>query len=345
MNKVRKEDIEHIIYENLPWENLADKTVLISGAGGFIPSYVTDTLLALGNVKVIGLVRNLEKVHKKFPYWKNCTRLKLIEQDISEPFDINDKVDYIIHAASHASPKYYGTNPVGVLKANTLGTSYLLDIAVKNQVRKFLFFSSGEVYGEINENTPELTEDYAGKIAITNVRSCYGESKRMGENMCVCYSHQYNLPVNMIRLSHTYGPGVELNDGRCFGDFVCDILHNRNIVLNSDGSAKRSFLYITDMVVAMFKVLFFGEDKNAYNIAANCETSILELAQALISLYPEKHLAVEFKKDEFCQGYIKSPSSRSNFNTDKIKSLNWRAKIDIKTGFKRMIESYNNKET
>lgn len=341
MNKIREEDINNILKENLPWQNLAGKTVLISGATGFIPSYIVDTLLAIGNVKILGLVRNPEKVHKKFPYWANNENLKIIEQDVSIPFEINDKIDFVIHAASQASPKYYGIDPVGTLKSNTLGTSYLLDIAVKNQAEKFLFFSSGEVYGEINDNTPELTEDYAGKIDVTNVRSCYGESKRMGENMCVCYSQQYNLPVNMIRLSHTYGPGVELNDGRCFGDFICDVLNNRNIILNSDGCAKRSFLYITDMLTAMFKVLFYGKNKNAYNIASDKETSILELAETIISLCPEKHLKVEFKKDVFCSGYIKSSSSRSNFNIDKIKSLNWKPKIDLKTGFKRMLDSYN----
>ena len=169
----------------------------------------------------------------------------------------------------------------------------------------------------------------------------YGESKRMGENMCVCYSHQYNIPVNMIRLSHTYGAGVQLDDGRVFGDFVKNIVNNENIVLNSDGSAKRSFLYITDMITALFYVLFKGEDKQAYNIASSKETSILELAQILVNLYPEKNLKIEFAKDVFKKGYIKSPSSRANFSTEKLRSLGWSETVDIKTGFKRMIESYN----
>ncbi len=340
MNTIIEQDINNIIKENLPFEKLKNKTVLVSGANGFIPSYVVETLLALNNTKVIGVVRNKEKAQKKFNHHLNNKNLKIIVQDIVNPLEIEEKIDYIIHAASQASPKYYGVDPVGTLKANTIGTYNLLELAKKNNVEKFLFFSTGEVYGVIDNDTPQITETYTGKLDCTCVRSCYGESKRMGETMCVCYSHQFGFPVNMIRLSHTYGPGVELNDGRVFGDFTNNILNNQNIVLNSDGSAKRSFCYISDMIRALFYVLFFGADKNAYNIASEVETSILELARIFVGLYPQKNLKVEFKDGVFREGYIKSASSRANFNIDKLKLLGWNQKVDIKEGFKRMVDSY-----
>ena len=340
MNNIIEKDIENIKEEKLPWGELENKTVLVSGANGFIPSYIVRTLLSIDNAKVIAVVRNKQKAETKFREELNNNNLTLIIQDISEPIKIEEKIDYIIHAASQASPKYYGIDPVGTLKANTLGTYNLLELAIEKKVKKFLFFSSGEIYGKISENTPKINEVYSGDLDCANVRSCYGESKRMGENMCVCYSQQYNIPVNMIRLSHTYGPGVLLDDGRVFGDFVKNIVNNENIILNSDGSAKRSFLYITDMIKALFYVLFFGEDKQAYNIASSKETSILELAQTLVSLYPDKNLKVEFAKDIFNEGYIKSASSRANFDTTKLQSLGWRETINVKDGFKRMIESY-----
>lgn len=340
MNKIINEDIKEILSEDLPFKNLKGKTVLISGANGFIPSYIVNTLLSLNNVNVIAVVRNKERAEKKFAHLLNNPNLKILVHDVSEPFNCDEKIDIIIHAASQASPKYYGSDPVGTLKANTIGTYNLLELARKNNVEKFLFFSTGEVYGVIDKNTPKITEDYNGNLDCTNVRSCYGESKRIGENMCVCYSYQYNFPVNMIRLSHTYGPGVQLDDGRVFGDFVADIIFNRDIVLNSDGSAKRSFCYITDMIKGMFYVLFYGENQNAYNIASSVETSILELAKTLVSLYPEKQLQVKINKDVFKQGYIKSASSRADFDTTKLQSLGWKQKIDIAVGFKRMIESY-----
>lgn len=340
MNKIIKEDIEIILKEPLDWKKLQNKTILVSGANGFIPAYIVEVLLALETVKVLALVRNEQKTKEKFKHHHNNPNLKILIQDISQPFDIEEKIDFIIHAASQASPKFYGIDPVGTLKVNSLGTAYLLDIAVKNNVEKFLFFSTGEVYGVLDDNLADIKETYTGNVDITNVRSCYAESKRLGENMCVCYAHQYKIPVNMIRLSHTYGPGVLLDDGRVFGDFVKNILNNEDIILNSDGSAKRSFCYITDMIIAMFMIIFNGEDRQAYNIASKVETSILELATTLINLFPEKELEVNFAPNVFSDGYIKSQSSRANFNIEKLKKLGWTQKINLKNGFERMIKSY-----
>jgi nucleoside-diphosphate-sugar epimerase len=185
-----------------------------------------------------------------------------------------------------------------------------------------------------------VTESYTGNVDITNVRSCYAESKRMGENMCVCWSHQYKFHVNMLRLSHTYGPGVELDDGRVFGDFVRNIIHNEDIVLTSDGKARRSFVYITDMILALFRVLIQGESSQAYNVASDTETEILELAQILCNMYPEKHLSVTFAEGVNAVGYIRSASIGAGLCTDKLKKLGWKQKIDIRNGFYRMIESY-----
>ena len=340
VNKIVDEDVKTIISEDLPWQELSGKTILVTGANGFIPHYIVRTLIGLGNVKVLALVRNEEKAKTKFADLMNDANFKLIVQDLNLPFTIDEPIDYIIHGASQASPKYYGVDPVGTLKTNCLGTSYLLDIAVKNKAQKFLFISSGEVYGQVDESTPELIETYRGNLDCTNVRSCYGESKRMGENMCVCYSHQYGIPVNMVRLSHVYGYGFDLNDGRVIPDFVSNIINNQDIILNSDGSAKRSFCYITDMISALFYVSFKGEDKNAYNIASGKETSILELAEILTKIYPEKNLSVKFNENVFRDGYIKSSSTRSNFNTDKLKSLGWIEKVELKDGLKRMLEGY-----
>ena len=339
MNKnILNDDINSIISEDLPWRELDGKTVIVTGANGFIPTYIVRVLIALKNTKVIAIVRNKNKAETKFSDLLDNPNFNIVVQDINFPFTINEKIDYIIHGASQASPKYYGVDPVGTLKTNSLGTAYLLDIGVKHQIKKFLFISSGEVYGQVDETVSELIETYNGNIDCTNIRSCYGESKRMGENMCVCYSHQYGIPVNMVRLSHVYGWGFDLNDGRVIPDFVSNVINNQNIVLNSDGSAKRSFCYITDLIRALFYVLFKGEDKNAYNIASEKETSILELANMMTNIYPEKKLRVEFNEDIFKKGYIKSPSTRANFNIDKIKSLGWREKVKIEDGLKRMLE-------
>lgn len=346
-NRIINEDIKSILSEKLDWGYLKEKTILLTGANGFIPSYIIYTLLELNllkfqnnPMKIIALVRNKEKADKKFSQYALRNDFSLIISDVSIPIQLNEKLDIVIHAASQASPKYYGIDPVGTLKANTLGTANLLDLAKNNGVKKFLYISSGEVYGVLNESLNCINESYTGNVDITNVRSCYAESKRMGENMCVCWAHQYGFHVNMLRLSHIYGPGVQLDDGRVFADFVKNVLFNEDIILNSDGKAKRSFVYISDMIIGLFTVLFNGENCHAYNVAADKQTEIKELALILCNLYPEKELSVKYNNFNTISGYIRSDSQNVELSTKKIKKLGWKQKISIKQGFKLMIESY-----
>jgi len=347
INNIINEDIQTILSEEIEWDFLNGRTVLVTGANGFIPSYIIYTLLELNTIKfqnnqmtILALVRNKEKADKKFAQFLSRKDFRLIVSDVSESVQLHEKIDIIIHAASQASPKYYGIDPVGTLKANTIGTANMLELAKSNSTEKFLYISSGEVYGVIDGSMNVVTESYTGNVDITNVRSCYAESKRMGENMCVCWSHQYGFHVNMLRLSHTYGPGVELDDGRVFGDFVKNIIKNEDIMLNSDGTAKRSFVYISDMIAGLFRVLFNGENGHAYNIAADRETEILELASMMCGLYPEKKLSVRFNEAAVPAGYIRSASTGAALSAEKLKKLGWKQKVPIEHGFHRMIESY-----
>lgn len=347
-NQIINEDVENILQENLDWSYFAGKNVLITGANGFIPSYIVYSFLALNETifknnpcKIITIVRNQQKAMAKFQDFVAKQKMQLVVQDICEEILLEQKIDIIIHAASQASPKFYDVDPVGTLKANTIGTYNLLELARKSKTQKFLFVSSGDVYGVLDGSIPEIDETYTGNVDITNVRSCYGESKRMAETMCVCYAHQFGFHVNMLRLAHTYGPGVELNDGRVFADFVANVLRGENILIRSDGTACRPFMYITDMIRAFFYVLLDGTNGNAYNICAKETTSIKELAQLICSLYPEKNLSVSYTQAQ-TKGYVRSASTGGLLSTEKLQKLGWKQNIDIKTGFKRMIESYKN---
>lgn len=344
-NPIVKEDVVNIIKSIKNTKYFEGKKILVTGANGFIPGYIVYTLLGLNDnniltkkLKVLALVRNKEKAEKKFSKLINRDDFELIVSDVCD-INLSEKTDIVIHAASQASPKFYGKDPVGTLKANTLGTAKLLDYSISNGVEKFLYVSSGEVYGVIDGSIPEITENYTGNVDITDVRSCYAEGKRMGENMCVCYSHQFGIHTNMVRLSHTYGPTIKLDDGRVFADFANCVVQGKNIVLNSDGSAKRSFLYISDMIIALFTVLLNAPTCQAYNIAADTQTSILDLANTLCNLYPEKNLKVEFKANTDAN-YIRSKSTSAELSAKKLKQLGWQQTINIKDGFKRMIDSY-----
>jgi len=346
-NSIISEDIEFIKSAGLDWNRFKNKTFLIVGANGFLPAYMVETLLSLnkthleGTAKIIGAIRNVEKAKNRFESYLNRKDFSLTQIDLNKPIEIENNINFIIHAASQASPKFYGIDPVGTLLPNTIGTNNLLIYAKSNPLEGFLYFSSGEVYGEVDPSRIPTREVDYGFIDPTNVRSCYGESKRMGETMCVSYYHQYNIPIKIIRPFHTYGPGMSLNDGRVFADFVSDIVNEKNIFMKSDGNAIRSFCYIADAIIGFFYVLLYGENGEAYNVGnPKGEISIKKLADTLVNLYPEKKLkVVEVKRND---NYLKSSINRNCPDITKIQKLGWKPETNIKQGFKKTINSYKN---
>ncbi|MDB5200735.1 MAG: dTDP-glucose 46-dehydratase [Ferruginibacter sp.] len=338
------EDVERIV-ASIEWEKFLGKTILISGANGFLASYLVHSFLlandkkAIGS-KVIGICRNADNAAKRFKIYEGRKDFQIIITDVAEPFSIEEKIDFIFHAASQASPKYYGTDPVGTMNANILGTNQLLSLANKNKVAGFLYFSSSEVYGVVDEKLSQIAEKDFGYIDLSNVRNCYSEGKRAGEVLCLSWWHQFKVPVKIVRPFHTYGPGMQLNDGRVYADFVAAIVKNQNITLNSEGTAIRAFCYLADATIAFLKVMLEGAEGDAYNVGnPDAQKSILELAEMLVSLFPEKNLSVE-RNFKVAPGYIASTVQKNIPAIKKIKSLKWTPDTDIADGFKRTIKSY-----
>lgn len=349
MNPIIQEDLEQIIsFKAVDWKTFQGKTVLISGANGMLPSYMVETLLYLNkkydyHVKVVALVRNIEKAHKCFSEHINNPALEFLVQDVVEPIIYDGDIHFIVHAASQAAPSYYGVDPVGTFKANTIGTINMLELAREKEVEGFLYFSTGSVYGMVPGEKVLLQEDNQGITNTLDVRSCYAESKRAGENACVCYYYQYGVPVKMVRIFHTFGPRVNLNDGRVFSDFCKNILNNENIVLKSDGSAKRSFCYVADAVQAYFLVLLKGEPATAYNVGGDeaHEISVCDLSELLVGLYPEKQLKVVFDIDESDLTYTKmrTPQKQILPSLERINALGWNLTTSVADSFKRTIDA------
>ncbi len=345
INPILKEDLNFITDSTIGWRKLENCTVLVSGANGFLPHYLIETLFHLNdvkqsNIKILALVRNKEKSDQRFAHRQNRKDIQFLVQDICEPVTYPDKIDYVIHAASQASPLYYSKDPIGTQNANTIGTSNLLKLAKDKNVKSFLFFSSGEVYGVLQEHQIPTKENDYGYMDPLLLRSCYGESKRMGENICVCWWHQYQVPVKIVRPFHTYGPGLDLEDGRVFADFVADVVHNKDIVMKTDGSDVRAFCYIADATIGFFNVLLNGENGEAYNVGSDKETSIKELAYILTGLFPEKKLKVVINEKEASKDYVRSSIRKSCADITKVKKLNWQPVYSVEEGFKRMILSY-----
>jgi nucleoside-diphosphate-sugar epimerase len=345
-NKVIHEDLQNIVASGIDWRQFENKTVLIAGANGFLPAYMVETLLCLAgakivqNLKVLALVRNKEKAEKRFAHLLHDTRLQFIVQDVCLPIQTSEPVHFIIHAASQASPKYYGVDPIGTLNANVSGTINLCELARKNPIQAFLYFSSGEVYGKVDEKITEISERDYGYLDPMNVRSCYGEAKRMGETICVSYMHQHGVSVKVVRPAHIYGPGMDLNDGRVFADFVKNVINGEDIVMNSDGNASRVFCYLSDATTAFFKALIDGQAGEAYNVANPlCEITIRELAEKLVALFPEKRLKV-VRRERSGSSYMASSNTRCSAAIKKIQLLNWNPAITIEDGFYKTILSY-----
>ena len=343
------EDFEYIVSQALPWKKFANKTILITGSTGFLASYLIEALLYLNQQKknkitIIGMARDKEKAEKRFIKYKNRSDLKMvIQDDVSNPINIRERVHFVIHTASLSSPKYYNTNPVETLKPNVLGTYNLLEFSRSQPVESFLYISSGEIYG-IMQAIGFTNETIYGPLDPIDIRSCYAESKRMGETMCVSWQHQYGTPTKVARLYHTYGPGIPLNDGRVFADFISNILNNENIVMKSDGRATRSFCYIADTITGFLTILLQGEDGKAYNLAnENAIVSIKKLAEILVDLFPEKKLKIVFEERQKEDTYMKSKIMINCPDTTKLRSLGWKPHFSLEEGFKRTIESFVSK--
>lgn len=344
VSSIVEEDLNYITASSLPWNELKGKTILVSGANGFLPAYMVESLLYLNeiknwqDIKVIGLVRNGEKAKFRFSKYKNRDDLQLIVQDICKPVHIDEKIDFIFHAASQASPKFYGKDPVGTLCANTIGTNNLLSLAKHNEVKGFLFFSSSEVYGQVEPLQMTIKESSFGYLDPTDVRSCYAESKRMGETMCISWFHQYGVPAKIVRPFHTYGPGMSLDDGRVYADFIADLLGSRDIAIKSDGSAIRSFCYLADAVLGFFTVLLNGQSGQAYNIANDkYAVSISYFANLITDLFPERGLKVIKQSVAMDTNYLPSLVSRSCPDTSKVHMLGWEPRYSLEQGLIRTI--------
>jgi UDP-glucuronate decarboxylase len=333
------------VSHSLPWELLFGKTVLISGANGMVPSYLLDTLLFLNEtahagIQAIALVRDRERAMRRLGHLATRADVTFVVQDVRDPYTGPKAINFVIHAASQASPRFYGIDPVGIFEVNVLGTLRMLEVAKEAGSNAFLFLSSGEVYGGVQDPAVPVQETFFGSINPFLVRSCYAEGKRAGETLCACWHSQYAVPTKVVRLAHTYGPRIDLEDGRVFADFVADLVARRDIVLKSDGSARRPFCYMTDSIAGIFTVLLRGSDGEAYNVGADSEVSILRLAETLCRLFPERNCKIVRREREPGDPYIPSGNSAGHFDLSKIRSLGWEPTVGIEEGFWRTVKSY-----
>ena len=343
-NSIIAQDMADIDNRLCEKEKLFGKSIFVSGASGMIASYFVAYLIWLNKKYDAGIhiyagIRNKDKAKARFGQFMSKKWFRVIDTDVVAPLMDDIEFDYIIHAASLASPQYYGKYPVETMLPNVVGTYNILEYARRNNVAGVLFFSSGSVYGTIKEGKA-IYEDICGVMDFLSAGNEYGESKRCGETLCKAYAKEYAIPVKMARIHHTYGPTLDIkNDTRVFSEFTGNIVRGEDIVMKSSGSAKRAFCYISDTIVGLFKILLIGKTGEAYNVGnPNEYISIAELAQTLLDLFPEKKLKVKFEKRQD-KGYNSSPEQRIlPLNVDKLKGIGWENTVDIREGFRRTVQ-------
>ena len=347
-NPIVSEDVKEITDNDLPWDKLSGKTCLVTGASGMIPSYVVYTLLGLNDryglgIKVLALVRNEKKARRIFGAVLERDDIKLLVQDVCEPVVTDNPIDYIFHGGSAARPSAHKSSPTSTIKANLTGTLNLLDLAVNKKSEAFLMMSSSEVYGQADPSLGTIKETDYGPLDILNPRSCYSEGKRAAETIAACYKEEFGIDCKLPRFAQIYGPGMALDDGRVQADFAANVFRGQNIVLKSDGSSVRAYTYVADAVAGVFFVLLKGEDL-AYNIAdSGSIISIRQLAEAFLDVYPERGLKLIFDIPE-STGNLYNPAKFIGLDDSKLRALGWKAKVNVKTGTKRMLESYKYRE-
>ena len=327
------DDIRNAASLMLPWEKLDGCKILIAGATGLIGSCLTEVLMARKdrNYHVSALGRNEHRMSSLYGKYADEQGFQLLRGDVTKPLALDGDYDYIIHAASGAAPAEFMSHPVEVMQANINGVSNLLEYGLQHRMKRLLYVSSGEVYGEGDGRV--FTEDYSGYVDCSSPRSCYPSSKRAAETICACYAAEYGADVVIARPCHTYGPNFTENDNRVYAQFIRNVLRGEDIVLKSSGEQIRSWCYVVDCVSALLYILLKGERGEAYNIAdAGSNRSIRDLAEMIAST-GQRRIVFDIPTDAEKLGF--NPVTKSLFSTEKIESLGW----VVKGGMREKLEA------
>lgn len=351
-------DLEYIC-KNLKDElsYLSKKNLLITGGAGFLGYYLIQTILYFNeqtdpseNIKLTVYDNFIRGVPEWLTSLEGSRNLTIVKFDITKPLpkDIAD-MQFIIHAASIASPTYYRKYPIETMDANVIGLRILLDYFLKQkknnkQVDGFLFFSSSEIYGDPTKENIPTPESYSGNVSCTGPRACYDESKRYGETLCVNFARHHGLPIKVARPFNNYGPGLKITDKRVISDYARNVLDGKDIVMLSDGSPRRTFCYVADAIVGYFKILVKGHNGEAYNIGVEePEISVRELADRIVelgrTLFNYKGEVIQ-KTSPDKEYLVDNPNRRCPIINKARVDLDYNPSISLDEGLKRSLIWY-----
>ena len=330
-----KEDLQYIANYNLPYEQLKGRSVLVTGATGLIGTLLVRALLAIGDIKVIALVRDSEKAKKIYGDLIGNS-LKLHIADIVDKIKIEDAVDYIFHCASITASKMMIEKPVETLLISVEGTKNILNFAQEKKCASVVYISSMEVYGAFNESK-EVREGNLGYIDHLKVRSNYPESKRLCENMCVAYYTEFGVPVKIARLAQTFGAGILPGENRVFAQFARSAMQGKDIVLHTKGQSEGNYCYTRDCITGLLTILLKGTNAEAYNVSnPRTHTTIAEMANLVAEKIADGKIKVVFDiPEDNTFGY--AADTKMKLNSDKLQALGWKPEVGLEEAYRRMM--------
>ena len=343
MKRLAVEDLEHI-FENTHdiWESFRGKSIFLTGGTGFFGKWLLESFiyanekLAL-NSKITTLTRNPEAFLIDYPFYKEHTNsVQFVKGDIlNYDFNLDEKFQFIIHAATAASEALNKSNPLLMMDTITIGTRKVLDFAITQPLEGFLFVSSGAIYGKQPWNQSHINEHDSFKININNSNSAYAEGKRIAELYCSTYFEKYNLPIKIARCFAFVGPCLPLDTHFAIGNFINNAINNEDIIIKGDGSTIRSYMYASDLMVWLWKILLKGEINQPYNVGSDEGVSIKQLAEKISSISNAK-VAVKI---------LGSPVQKEHIDIycpsiTKANTINAQIKIQLTESIEKTIKFY-----
>lgn len=339
-----QEDIRNVAKaEFIPWEMLAGKTLFVTGATGLIGASLINALNYASkernlNLRIVALVRDEKRAEERFQDILADGVLSFVFGNVEQLPDIDTPIDYIIHGASQTASREFVSHPVETLETTVLGTVNLLKLAREKHVAGFVYLSSMEVYG-YPERGHKVTEMEIGSFSPLNMRNCYPIGKIASENLCCSYANEYGVPAMSIRLTQTFGAGVNYNDTRVFAYFARCVKEKKDIVLKTKGETERCYLYTTDAATAILAVLLQGKPGSIYNAAD--ETTYCSIAEMAESVAADGGVKVVYDiQDTAANGF--PDTLYIDLDTRSLKKLGWcpfGRDISIVDMYRRMIDA------
>ncbi len=341
-NTLYLEDVRYVSNLDLPWNELKNSTIMLSGATGLLGSFLIDVIFEKNksdnlNCTVVALGRDRKKAWERFPIYKSDPLFMFIPCDVTHPNIANNlgEVDYVLHLASNTHPIQYSTDPIGTITTNIIGLQNMLDFAVSHQTKRFVFASSNEIYGENRGDVEFFNEGYCGYINSNTLRAGYPESKRCGEALCQAYKSQKSLDVVIPRFTRSYGPTMQMSDTKAISQFIKKGIAGENIVLKSAGTQFYSYQYMVDSVSGLLTILLCGKNGEAYNIADAGSDIMLKDLAAMIAKSCNTEVVFELPDTVESAGY--STATKARLDGHMLKSLGWMPKYTINTGLEKTI--------